>query len=71
MGYPFIRACGASSSLAQEIFSSLCCGTRNREALLSARSIGDHPYRIDRLVGGAGGDEDVLAGQRHFSRSAN
>src|SRR5439155_13569669 len=39
-----------------------CAG--DGEALLARGAVGDQAYWIDRLGGGAGGDEDVAAGQR-------
>ena len=39
-------------------------GGGDGEALLARRAVGDDAHRVDRLVGRAGGDEDVLAGER-------
>src|SRR6185369_11909452 len=44
----------------------LGCGRGNGETLSSRRAIGDHPDRVDRLVGRARGDQDVLAGEGHL-----
>ena len=45
-------------------------GGGDGEALPARRAVGDHAHRIDRLVGRAGGDEDVLAGERHLPPSS-
>ena len=37
------------------------------ESLAAGRAVGDDSNRVDRLVGRAGGDEDVLAGEGHFA----
>ena len=47
--------------------SGLGCCCRDGEALAAGGAIGDDSHRIDRLVGRAGGDKDVLAGEGHFA----
>ena len=41
-------------------------GGGDREALRARRAVGDDSHGIDRLMGRPGGDEDVLAGERHL-----
>src|SRR5206468_525614 len=43
----------------------------DRKSLAAGRAVGDHPDGVDRLVRRSGSDEDVLAGERHFSRSVS